>query len=136
MVRHNSCLNLVEGKAPQTALGIPSRKALAIMHHQSMSLRSCNFLFGHLPGRTSLCKFTFKEGHITDKTLGIPPPVQTPAPQHSISPTLGTNPSATPAHPCLPETNPMETKTSRDKETRRKLVTHKQDFLLFLSLKN
>jgi hypothetical protein len=38
-----------------------------------MSLRSCNFLFGHLPGRTSLSKFTFKEGHITDKTLGIPP---------------------------------------------------------------
>jgi hypothetical protein len=38
---------------------------------------------------------------------------------------------ATPAHPCLPETNTAETKTSEDKETRRKPVTHKQDFLPF-----
>jgi hypothetical protein len=55
--------------------------------------------------------------------------------QHSPSPAPRTNPSATPVHPCLPKTNPVETKTSGDMETRRKPVTHKQDFLPFSSSK-
>jgi hypothetical protein len=32
-----------------------------------------NSLYGHIPGPVSLHRFTFKEGHLVNKALGIPP---------------------------------------------------------------
>jgi hypothetical protein len=65
-----------EGKAPQIALGALSRRPLAVVHPQPMSSTNGELslslsLSVHISGPVGLHEFTFEEGHLVDKALGI-----------------------------------------------------------------
>jgi hypothetical protein len=58
-----------EGKAPRTAPDAPSRKPLAIAHHQPTRQTTCAVLLNRLPGLACLRKLTLEEGDLLDKSL-------------------------------------------------------------------
>jgi hypothetical protein len=89
-----------------------------------------NSLSGHIPGPMSLHKFTFEEGHLADKTLGIPPradgSTKTLSTSHTWDDPVGSTGASMPPRngPC------QKTRTGGDEETQKKLVMNKQDSTL------